>query len=83
MLDSKKCLEIYEFCQQQYTKLEKKNGHYSPKHDKIVMEMAAKEFQMSDIIINKAFDLAAQTLRKNTISKSEKIIRNKLIQGMI
>ncbi len=83
MLDSKKCLEIYEFCQQQYVKLEKKNGHYSPKHDKIVMELAAKEFQMSDIIINKAFDLAAQTLSKNGRAKSERIIRNKLIEKMI
>ncbi|EMS73778.1 hypothetical protein [Ruminiclostridium cellobioparum] len=83
MLDSKKCLEIYEFCQQQYKKLEKKNGLYSPKHDKIVMELAAKEFQMSDAIINKAFDLAAQTLSKNNRAKSEKIIRNKLIGKMI
>ncbi|MDF2985106.1 MAG: hypothetical protein K0R50_616 [Eubacterium sp.] len=83
MLDSKKCLEIYEFCQQQYKKLEKKNGHYSPKHDRIVMELAAKEFQMSDSIINKAFDLAAQTLSKNNRVTSERIIRNKLIQKMI
>jgi len=83
LLDSKKCLEIYEFCQQQYKKLEIKNGHYNPKHDKIVMEIAAKEFQMSDNIINKAFDLAAQTLSKNNKIKSEKIIRNKLIQRMI
>lgn len=83
MLDSKKCLEIYEFCQQHYKKLEKKNGHYSPKHDKIVMELAAKEFQMSEIFINKAFDLATQTLSKNNISKSEKIIRNKLVNGII
>lgn len=79
MLDSRKCLEIYEFCQQQYKKLEKKNGHYSPKHDKVVMELAAKEFQMSETIINKAFDLAAQTLSKNSKSTSERIIRNKLI----
>ncbi len=83
MLDSKKCLEIYEFCQQQYEKLEKKNGHYSPKHDKIVMELAAKEFQMSDAVINKAFDLAAQTLSKNSKANSEKIIRNKLVGKMI
>jgi hypothetical protein len=83
LLDSKKCLEIYEFCQQHYKKLENKNGHYSPKHDKIVMELAAKKFQMSDTIINNAFDLAAQTLSKNNIIKSEKIIRNKLIQRMI
>jgi hypothetical protein len=76
-------LEIYEFCQQQYKKLEKKNGHYSPKHDRIVMELAAKEFQMSDSIINKAFDLAAQTLSKNNRVTSERIIRNKLIQKMI
>ncbi len=72
-------MEIYEFCQQQYKKLEKKNGHYSPKHDKVVMELAAKEFQMSETIINKAFDLAAQTLSKNSKSTSERIIRNKLI----
>lgn len=83
MLDSKKCLEIYDFCQQQYKKLEIKQGHYNPKHDKIVMEMAAKEFQMSDAIINKAFDLAAQTLSKYGKNKSESIIRNKLIQNMI
>jgi hypothetical protein len=82
-LEARKCLEIYDFCQQQYKKLEKKNGHYSPKHDKIVMELAAKEFQMSDTIINKAFDLAAQTLSKNNKVKSERIIRNKLIQRMI
>ncbi len=79
MLDSRKCLEIYEFCQQQYKKLEKKNGYYSPKHDKVVMELAAKEFQMSETIINKAFDLAAQTLSKNSKATSERIIRNKLI----
>lgn len=83
MLDSRKCLEIYDFCQLQYRKLEKKYGHYSPKHDKIVMELAAKEFQMSDAIINNAFDLAAQTLSKNSKAKSEKIIRNKLIQRII
>lgn len=83
MLDSKKCLEIYEFCQNQYKKLEKKNGHYSPKHDNIVMELAAKEFKMNDTIINKAFDLAAQTLSKNNKTRSEVIIRNKLIQRMI
>ena len=47
------------------------------------MEIAAKEFQMSEIIINKAFDLATQTLSKNNKIKSEKIIRNKLIQKMI
>jgi hypothetical protein len=83
MIDSKKCLEIYEFCQQQYKRLEKKNGHYIPKHDKVVMELAAKEFHMSDTIINNAFDLAAQTLNKNSKIKSERIIRNKLIQRMI
>ncbi len=83
MLDSRKCLEIYDFCQQQYKKLEKKYGHYSPKHDKLVMELAAKEFQMSDSVINNAFDLAAQTLSKNSKAKSEKIIRNKLIQKTI
>ncbi len=83
MLDSKKCLEIYDFCQKQYEKLEKRDGRYSPRHDKVVMDLAAKEFQMSETIINKAFDLAAQTLSKNNKTKSEKIIRNKLIQGMI
>ncbi|WP_024833615.1 hypothetical protein [Ruminiclostridium josui] len=81
MLDARKCLEIYEFCQSQYKKLEKKTGHYSPKHDKVVMELAAKEFQMSEATINNAFDLAAQTLSKNNRIKSEKIIRNKLIHG--
>ncbi len=80
LLDSRKCLQIYEYCQQQYEKLEKKSGHYSPKHDKIVMELAAKEFQMSDEIINRAFDLAAQTLSKNNKTKSEKILRNRLIR---
>lgn len=46
--------------------------------------MAAKEFQMSDHIINKAFDLAAQTLSKNNNKiASERIIRNKLIQRTI
>lgn len=83
LLDSKKCLEIYEFCQNQYKKLEKRDGHYNPKHDKTVMEIAAKEFQMSDSVINKAFDLAAQILNKNSKSKSEKIIRNKFIQRII
>lgn len=83
MLDSKKCLEIYDFCQKQYEKLEKRDGRYSPRHDKVVMDLAAKEFQMGETIINKAFDLAAQTLSKNNKTKSEKIIRNKLIQGMI
>jgi len=77
------CLEIYEFCQKQYRKLEKKEGHYNPKHDKQVMELAAKKFQMSDVIINKVFDLAAQTLSKNNVNRSEKIIRNKLIRGVI
>jgi LAS superfamily LD-carboxypeptidase LdcB len=84
LLDARKCLEIYDFCQQQYVKLEKKNkGIYSPKHDKIVMELAAKKFQMSETIINKAFDLAQQTLSKNSKTKSEKIIRDKLIQKLI
>ncbi len=85
MLDSRKCLEIYDFCQNQYTKLEKRDKGYSPKHDKVVMEMAAKEFKMSDTLINKAFDLAAQTMKKPDASKekSEKIIRHKLISGII
>ena len=48
MLDSKKCLEIYEYCQKQYERLEKKEGRYSPKHDKAVMDLAAREFKMSE-----------------------------------
>ncbi len=47
------------------------------------MELAAKKFQMSEVLINKAFDLAAQTIGKNNIDKSERIIRNKLINGII
>ncbi|MCX8130754.1 MAG: hypothetical protein N3I35_11720 [Clostridia bacterium] len=85
LLDAKKCMEIYEFCQKQYKKLEKKDGHYSPKHDKAVMEMAGREFKMSETVINKAFDLAAQTLKKGNvpIESKERIIRNKLNTGMI
>lgn len=82
MLNSSKCIEIYEFCQKQYKKLEKRDGHYSPKHDKTVMELAAKEFQMSQTVINRAFDLAAQTLNSNTAG-FEKKIRNKLISEPI
>lgn len=69
MLDSKKCLEIYEFCQKQYKKLEKKDGHYSLKHDKAVMELAAKEFKLSEETASKAFDLAAHVLLKSVIEK--------------
>lgn len=83
LLDAKKCLEIYEFCQKHYKKLEQKDGHYSPKHDKTVMELAAKEFKMSEIVINKAFDLAAQTLVKQDVTKGERIVRKKVIDGMI
>jgi hypothetical protein len=85
LLDAKKCMEIYEFCQNQYKKLEKKEGVYSPKHDKIVMEMASKEFRMSEATVNKAFDLAAQTFRKSDMpmERKERTIRNKLNMGMI
>lgn len=85
MLDAKRCLEIYEFCQKHYKKLEKKDGHYSPKHDKLVMELAAKAFKVSEETINKAFDLASQTLQKKNVTMecTEKIIRNKLIVSMI
>jgi hypothetical protein len=83
LLDAKKCLEIYEFCQNHYKKLEKKDGHYSPKHDKAVMDMAAKEFKMSDMVVNKAFDLAAQALVNKDMTKVEKIIRNKFVSGTI
>ena len=69
MLDSKKCLEIYDFCQKQYKKLEKKDGHYSLKHDKTVMELAAKEFKMSEETVGKAFDLAARVLLKTVVNK--------------
>lgn len=70
MLEIKKCLEIYEYCQKQYRKLEKKEGRYSPKQDKIVMEMAAKEFKMSEDIINKAFDMAAHVMLKKVLNKN-------------
>lgn len=85
MLDAKKCMEIYDFCQRQYKKLEKKEGHYSPKHDKTVMELASKEFKMSETTVNRAFDLAAQTLQKSDMSMEhkERKIRNKLNMGMI
>lgn len=64
MLDARKCMEIYEFCQQQYLKLEKKDKNYSPKHDKIVMGQAAKQFRMSEETVGKAFDLASHVLLK-------------------
>ena len=64
MLDSKKCLEIYDFCQKQYKKLEKKDGYYSPKHDKAVMELAAREFRLSEEAVSRGFDLAARVLLK-------------------
>lgn len=69
MLDSKKCVEIYEYCQKQYGKLEKKEGRYSPKHDKLVMEMAAREFRMNEETINKAFDMAAHIMLKKVLRK--------------
>ena len=64
LLDARKCIEIYEFCQQQYIKLEKKDKSYSPKHDKIVMGQAAKQFKMGEETIGKAYGLAAQILPK-------------------
>lgn len=64
MLDAGKCIEIYEFCQQQYIKLEKKDKFYSPKHDKIVMGQASRHFKMSEETIEKAYGLAAQVLPK-------------------
>jgi len=64
LLDARKCIEIYEFCQQQYVKLEKKDKSYNPKHDKLVMGQASKYFKMSEEIIEKAYDLAAQVLPK-------------------
>lgn len=80
MLDARVCLEIYEYCQKEYKKLEQKEGRYDPKHDRIVMERASKRFKMSETIINKAFDLAAQTVLKKNLTKerTERIIRNKL-----
>lgn len=69
MLDSKKCLEIYDFCQKQYKKLEKKDGHYNLKHDKTVMELASKEFRMSEEAVSKGFDLAARVLLKTAAGK--------------
>ena len=80
MLDAKKCFEIYEYCQRQYDKLEKKEGRYSPKHDKTVLDMASKEFKMSENDINRAFDLVSQTnADKNmTHEKKERFIRKKL-----
>lgn len=64
LLDAGKCIEIYEFCQQQYMKLEKKAKSYNPKHDKIVMGQASKQFKMSEETIEKAYGLAAQILPK-------------------
>lgn len=68
MLDAKKCMEIYDFCQKQYKKLEKKDGRYSPKHDRAVMELAAREFHMSEETVGKAFDLAAHVLLKTVVN---------------
>lgn len=64
LLDARKCVEIYEFCQQQYMKLEKKDKSYNPKHDKIVMGQASRQFRMSEGTIEKAYGLAAQILPK-------------------
>ena len=69
MLDARKCLEIYDFCQKHYKKLENKEGHYSLKHDKTVMELAAKEFRMSEETVSKAFDLAARVLLKTDANR--------------
>ncbi len=66
LLDARKCMEIYEFCQQQYMKLEKKDRSYNLKHDKLVMGQASKQFKMSEETIEKAYGLAAQILPKLT-----------------
>jgi hypothetical protein len=63
-LDSRKCIEIYEYCQSQYAKLEKKDKCYSTKHDRLVMSQAAKQFRMSEETIGKAYDLASHVLLK-------------------
>ncbi len=76
MLDSKKCLEIYDYCQKQYKKLEKKDGHYNPKHDKTVMEQASREFRVSEETAGKAFDLAAHVLLKAAVNK--KVLKTSL-----
>ena len=64
LLDSKKCMEIYEYCQHQYMKLEKKDKCYSPKHDRIVLAQAAKQFRMSEETVEKVYDLAAHVKQK-------------------
>lgn len=64
MLDNRKCMEIYDFCRKQYIKLEKKDKCYSPKHDKIVIAQASRQFQMSPETIEKAYRLAAQVMPK-------------------
>lgn len=62
MLDARKCIEIYDYCQKQWEKLAKKDGHYNPyKHDKVVFGLAAKEFKMSEAAIERAFDLVVKT----------------------
>ena len=57
-------MEIYDYCQSQFMKLERKDKCYSPKHDKIVLGHAAKQFRMSEETIEKAYDLAAHVLLK-------------------
>lgn len=71
MLDAKKCMEIYDFCQKHYKKLEKRDGRYSVKHDRIVMELAAREFRMSEETVGKAFDLAAHVLLKTVVNSKK------------
>lgn len=66
MLDAGKCLEIYDYCNKQYEKLARKDGHYNPsKHDRIVLNMAAKEYKMSEVNIERAYDLAARASVKS------------------
>jgi hypothetical protein len=64
VLDSRKCIEIYEYCRKQYAKLEKRDKCYNPKHDKIVIAQASREFQMSPDTIEKAYGLAARLVPK-------------------
>lgn len=63
-MDSKKCMEIYDYCQGQYKKLERKDKCYNPKHDRIVMGQAAKHFRISEETVEKAYELASHVLLK-------------------
>lgn len=63
-MDSRKCMEIYDYCQGQYKKLERKDKRYSPKHDRIVLGQAAKHFRISEETVEKAYELAAHVLLK-------------------